>query len=75
MILILIALGVVIAVIIGISRLPLEKFNPNNTENAYAAETKPLTKQELLQSAVKALDQGNRELAKKLVEQAESMRD
>jgi uncharacterized protein HemY len=75
MILILIVLGVIIAVIIGISRLPPEKFNPNNAENAYVDETKPLTKEELLRSAVKALDQGDKELAKKLMDQAESMRD
>jgi hypothetical protein len=75
LILVLVIAGVMIAVLVGVSRMPLKKFNPNNAENAYAAETQPSTKEELLRSALKALDQGDKERAKKFMDQAESMRD
>jgi hypothetical protein len=70
LILVLVIAGVMIAVLVGVSRMSLKKFNPNNAENVYAAETQPLTREELLRSALKALDVGERELAKKLMEQA-----
>ena len=39
------------------------------------SETVPLTKEELVRSAMKALDQGDKELSKKFMDQAESMRE
>jgi len=39
------------------------------------SETVPLTREDLLRSAMKALDQGDKELAKRFMDQAESIRD
>ncbi len=42
-------------------------------QEANERETTPLTKEELLRSSMKALEQGDKELAKKFMEQAESI--
>lgn len=54
--------------IIEIKALPQPR-----TQETYASETRPLTKEELVRSAMKALEQGDKELAKKFMEQAESI--
>ncbi len=64
-------------------QLPKEKLNPRADRatrdepkplGKIKSETVPLTKEELIRSAMKALDQGDKELAKKFMDQAESMR-